>query len=59
MAGNGNRILTILKSPPNSPHYGGDGGATYTIYEKELYITSCSRGKRCNRVNACNFIENE
>ena len=46
MAGNGNSILTILKSPPNSPHYGGDGGANYKTYEKELYITSCSRGKR-------------
>ncbi len=31
-------------------------GANYKTYEKELYITSCSRGKRCNRVNACNII---
>ena len=32
-------------------------GATYTIYEEELCITSYGRGKRCSRDNACSFIE--
>ena len=31
-------------------------GATYTIYEEDLCITSCNRGKRSSRVNARSVI---